>query len=170
MKLFEVLQKIKPNITSGSQFLWKCYGNNAWMIDLCRIDTKLHMNETVTIIYDSQHMEIYEISTYSEIHQLEYKWYNPNYREIVKEEYKNRNIDFDDPICEDIKLIELEMLDDIIEKSSAIIEGKDFDKRILVELNLTNEEIETLTRASVLSNQTIDEFVNSALIQIINEK
>ena len=66
--------------------------------------------------------------------------------------------------------IELEVEEDFLEKANAILRGEPYDTRVLIPLDLTQEELDLLTKHATESNLTVDQFVEKLLIEAIERE
>lgn len=87
-----------------------------------------------------------------------YRWINPSYKTAIYEEYKTRHLDFKNG-----NLVDLEVTDDFFEKASAMIAGKEFDKRIVIPLDLTENEIFALMKEAHERDITFNEMCELCL-------
>ncbi|MEX5539081.1 hypothetical protein ABFV54_28655, partial [Pseudomonas syringae] len=65
---------------------------------------------------------------------------NEDFRKKMKKEAKRRNVD-NDEAWEDVDYIELEVDEDFIEKCLAIRAGEDYDTRIMVPVDFSDEDL-----------------------------
>lgn len=71
------------------------------------------------------------------------------------------------PMVEDI--IDLETDEDFIEKSFAICNNLEYDKRIIIPLDFTDSEIEKLKELANAEGISVDQFVENILMKIIEK-
>ena len=88
---------------------------------------------------------VYEV--HIQFGKIDYRWIDPLYRKSVSISAKH---------------IDLEVEEDVLEKLDGVINKKDFDKRIIIPLYLTNEEELLLHRAAHELKQSTNDFVNHA--------
>jgi hypothetical protein len=69
MDIAPVLSAIKYGITSGSQFMWDCYGPHAWALE----------TETVSIVADRETGRVYELAIHDWSNDINYRWIDPDY-------------------------------------------------------------------------------------------
>lgn len=69
----------------------------------------------------------------------------------------------------DTDAIELEVYEDYLEKASAIWKGEDFDKRVVVEIELDDDIKDDVLRACAAQGISIDEFFERLMKTIIQE-
>lgn len=112
MNIDKFLEVVDYRINGGSQYLWECFGQDAWVYDIWDTFT----GYSVDVTFDTKSKIIYKIeSAYDKC----YVWYNPDFFEAYKEEAKKRN--FDVTIAWDnVKNTEVSF-DEIIEKCEKIL-------------------------------------------------
>ena len=69
----------------------------------------------------------------------------------------------------DDEAIELEVLEDYLEKGLAIWNDQPFDPRIIVELQVDEDVREMIDRACEIKNVSVDDFMNEVLTNVIKE-
>lgn len=159
--LKDFLECIDFRITDSSQHLWSCYGENALSIDSWN---GKHGTEGMSIhcVFDTETAEVYEMQAWDYRNNREYRWIHPDYREAYKDEAEDRGCDGDQSL-DDRKFIDLEVSEDILQKARAIFKGEEYDTRIVIQLNMTEEEELLLMRAAHAKDMTVNEFVESIL-------
>lgn len=93
-----------------------------------------------------------------------YRWLNPSYKEAIFDECKDRDIDFKNG-----NLVDLEITDDFFEKASAMISGKEFDKRIVIPLDLDEKELFLLMKEAHERDITFNEMCELCLKTFLEE-
>lgn len=160
----QFLVAIGYNISEGSEFLWKCYGDNARYLDYNTED--FH----VSAVYDTKTLEVYEASISSMYSgDLGYKWHNPDYLTQYQDEAKSRNVIWD-KLGEDHAWAITDCYDDILDKIVKILAGEEYDKRVVLSLDLDEDLRDKIQAAADLDGITIDEFFERLLTRIINEQ
>lgn len=71
------------------------------------------------------------------------------------------------PTVDDI--IDLETDEDFIEKSFAICNNLEYDKRVIIPLDFTDSEVEQLKALAAAEGITVDQFIESILMGIIKK-
>lgn len=123
------------------------------------------------IHFNGETREVYEIIANTEgkwtADHVAYRWMHPDYREAARLFYAKSGDP--DRFC-DLTYIDLDVAEDALEKGSEIMRGNvEYDRRITIELDVTEEEAELFRRAAEIRGITLDQFVEEALIQVINE-
>ena len=69
MKMQEWFELVNFEISDGSDFLWNCYGNNAYCLD------SIGENYSICVIFDKQTQFIYEVSAHDYVKHKSYLIY-----------------------------------------------------------------------------------------------
>lgn len=86
MKILETLTELRLEVRDGWKFMWKCFGDNAYAIDLGP------RGSITSIVYDIETQEVYEMSFMDELDSplINYTWVNPAYRDAYLEEREEK--------------------------------------------------------------------------------
>ena len=158
------MEVVQYKITEGSEYGWNCYGENAYSLDSWNGEQEGY---SMTIVFDTKTQEVYEVQVcdFSEENYAAYRYMNPKYVENYKQECQERNVT--DEAWEDVHWVELELFEDWVEKASAIRDGKDYDKRILVPITLEEKELHNLTMLAHKADMSLNQFINKLLSEEI---
>ena len=152
-------------ITEGSEYMWDCYGSNAYRLDSWNGD---HDGHSISIVFDTKTQEVYEASAYDYKNQRAYRLINPTYIKKFKKESKRRDIDFDEA-WDDVAYVDLETEDDYLEKAQAIVAGVDYDTRVEMPLVLDNDQLFELMKVAHSRDITLNELVEDVLQDAISK-
>jgi hypothetical protein len=83
------MEVIKYKINDVCQFMWDCYGQNAYILDSYR------NNGSLQIIFDLKNQTVYEFSVCDYKANKAYKWINPKFERKRKAESKNKGFTVD---------------------------------------------------------------------------
>jgi hypothetical protein len=166
MNLSKINEALDHRITSGSEYGWKCYGENARYLDY--ESEYAH----VSVIYSILTQEVYSaevsLKEYGDSDRP-YRWLNPSFKDAMYDEAKSRKVDADQA-WDDIKWIDLETEEDYLEKATAIFNGLDFDTRIIVPINLPSSELLSLMTLAHEKDITFNQLVVELLEAVIRNK
>ena len=115
--LKEFMEICDYRITEGSEYCWQCFGPSAYRLDSWNQD---HEGHSVSIIFDTQTQEVYEVSAYDYRNNRAYRLINPDYKDAHDDEASNRNVDFNQA-WDDVNYVDLDVDDDFIQKALAIV-------------------------------------------------
>jgi len=90
MDIAQFFENVPPELGEGSQYLWQCFGDNAWGIDV---------GEHVYVIYDVKTQKVYQITFYDYAEDydfdepaISYIWIDSTVKQKYLREKKKRDI------------------------------------------------------------------------------
>jgi hypothetical protein len=84
----EFITAIKFNIGDGFEYLWDCYGKNAYSIGWMKPDR----TATASIIYDMIDQTVYQMEVWDELNNRVYRWISLECAKAHKKEAQKRQI------------------------------------------------------------------------------
>ena len=163
--LKEWMEVVEYRITEGSAYQWGCFGHNAYSLDSWDGEQDGH---SFTIIFDNKTQEVYEVQAHDYTHQRAYRLINPDYVEQYRTEAKSRNT-LADQAWDDVDYVDLETDDDWIQKAQAIAAGEDYDTRVSVPVDFSDEDLLKYMKLAHERDITFNQLVTEALIEAIDE-
>lgn len=162
MQLKDFLETIDYRITEGSDYQWNCFGFHAHYLD--------HWNgeqngASLSVCFDKQDQTVYQVDAHDYQNKRSYRWTNPAFEQAFKAECAERNCT--DEAYEDVKFIELESEDDWLTKARAIFLGEEYDTRVTMAVDFTDEELLTYMKAAHDRDITFNQFVEEALAEAL---
>ena len=152
-------------ITEGSDYCWQCYGRNAYMLDSWNGEQD---GFSFCIIFSTKDQTVYEAQAHDYVHNRAYRMVNPDFVKKMKKEAKDRGVNKNEA-WDDVDYVDLEEVDDFIQKCLAIRAGEDYDTRVSVPLELPDETMfQLMTMAherDVTLNQFVEELLRIAIAQ-----
>lgn len=167
--LKDFMETVDYRITEGSTYQWQCFGPDAYCLDSWNGDQEGH---TVSIIFDTRTQEVYQAMAYDYSRDRAYRMTNPDYKADFDAECEERDVldmawELDDGTP--IKYVDLEVEDDFLEKVHAIINDEDYDTRVQIPVEFSDEELLTYMKMAHDRDMTFNEFVEMALRTAIDE-
>lgn len=167
--LKDFMEAVDYRITEGSAYQWQCFGPDAYCLDSWNGDQEGH---TVSIIFDTRTQEVYQAMAYDYSRDRAYRMTNPDYKSDFDAECKDREIidqawELDDGTP--INYVDLEVEDDFLEKVHAIVNDEDYDTRVQVPVEFTDDELLVYMKMAHERDMTFNEFVEMALRAAIDE-
>lgn len=152
----DYMECVDYRITEASEWLWNCFGPNAFTFDCWNGD---HNGFNVGIVFDTKTTTVYKFEVHDYKKQNSYRWVHPEYNAAYIDEAKARNIN-NAQAYDDINFIDIELSDDIIEKATCIVMGIDYDERVQISLDLPeNLQLQLFTLAhqqDITLNQLVE--------------
>ena len=162
----EWMELVDHRITEGSNYGWQCYGNNAYTLDSWNGD---HEGYSFSIVFDTKDQTVYEVQVHDFMHQRAYRMIHPDFQKKMKKEAKRRDVNKDEA-WDDVNYIDLEVDDDFIQKCLAIKAGEDYDTRIQVPLDLSDEMLYNMMKLAHEQDVTLNQFVEQVLREAIEKE
>lgn len=167
--LKDFMEVVGYRITEGSDYGWTCFGHNAYTLDSWNGDQEGH---TVSIVFDTRTQEVYQALAYDYARDRAYRITNPEYKAAFDQEYVNRDIldmawERDDGTP--VKYIDLDVDEDFLDKAYAICNDQEYDTRVQVPVNFTDEELLKYMTIAHERDITFNQLVEEALRLAIEE-
>lgn len=160
--LEDFLNAIQYRITEAWEHQWSSY-QGAQVLGC--INDYAAMN--VAFTRDTQ--TVIEITVSSELDadaMTAYRWIHPDYRAAIFAEADSRGIDRNEAF-EGCCYIDLEVVDDILEKGKAMLANAKFDPRIQVPLDLSEDELLVLFKQAHEQDMTLNQYMHQVLDKLI---
>lgn len=165
LTLKDWMEVVNYRITEGSEFGWQCYGSNAYMLDSWNGEQDGH---SFTIIFDTKTQEVYEVQAHDYVHNRAYRIIHPQYKSLHDKKASEMG-EFADMAYDDVNYTDLEVDDDFIQKAIAIVNGEDYDTRVSVPVDFTDEELLKYMKLAHERDMTFNQFIEEALRHAIEE-
>jgi hypothetical protein len=166
MHLSQVNQAFDHKITSGSEYQWNCYGPSARFLDY----ESEYAN--VCVIYSTEDQTIYQAEVSIKVDAWDedkkpYRWLNPEYKDAFYNEAIDRKID-PNQAWDEVKWVDLEVEEDFFEKAIAMFNGKEFDTRVQMEVDLNDDLILHLAKEAHKRDITLNKMIEVILQEMID--
>ncbi len=161
--LQEFLEAIEFKITEGSDYGWNCYGPNARHLDSYKEDCY-----SISAIFDNQDQFVYAVEAWDYVNNREYRWISPDYIDSFRKEAKEREIDPNESL-DNSRFIDLDVPEDILEKINAMVAGKEYDTRVKVPVDFSDEDLLQYMKLAHEMDITFNELVERAIKRAIEE-
>jgi hypothetical protein len=162
--LEQFLKAVEYKITDAWQHQWKSY-NDAQVLG-CENEFA-----SMSIMYDRRDQTVIEISVSTELEaraQHAYRWLNPDYRDAIMAEADSRGVNkmqaFDG-----LDYIDLDVVEDILEKGKALLANEVFDTRVQIPLEFSEEELMRYFRMAHERDITLNQLISEALMRVITD-
>jgi hypothetical protein len=161
----EWMELVDYRITEGSNYCWQCYGDNAYTLDSWNGD---HDGHSFSIVFDAKDQTVYEVQAHDYLHNRAYRMINEDFQKKMRKESKRRDVD-KDQAWDDVNYIDLDVDDDFIQKCLAIREGEDYDTRVLMPVEFSDEDLLKYMKMAHERDITFNQLVEQALLTAIEE-
>jgi len=156
------METINYRITEGSDYLWSCFGDHVYRLDSW--DGHHDDGVSVGMIFDLQTQLVYQMEAHDYRSQCSYRWTHPQYAIAYNQEIleklgsKDKDVAYDD-----VKYIDLELADDMLDKAAAIVNHREFDKRVKLPIDLNDDELFKLMLRAHEQDITLNQMVEKIL-------
>jgi len=163
--LKDFMETVDYKVTEGSDYGWQCYGPNAYRLDSWNQEQDGH---SVSIIFDTRTHVVYEATVYDYKREHAYRLINPEYVEAHRNESAERDV-LENQAWDDVDYVDLETLEDFLEKARAIVADEDYDTRVQVPVDFSDEELLTYMKLAHERDITFNQLVEEALREAIEK-
>jgi hypothetical protein len=163
--LKEWMEVVNYRITEGSNYSWSCYGTDAYCLDSWNGDQDGH---SLSVTFDQRTQEVYEVQIHDYLHNRAYRMINPDYLAAHQAEAKNRAVWMQEA-WEGVDYIDLDVDDDWIQKALAVVAGEDYDTRVSVPVEFSDEELLTYMKMAHERDITFNQLITEALTEAIKD-
>ena len=88
--LKDYLSSVNYSISSGGEFLWDCYGDNAFKLDYDKKSGGGKFVYSAAAVFDSNKQTVYEMTLWDYKKNKQYRWISPRYSKKHREEAVKR--------------------------------------------------------------------------------
>ena len=161
----EWMELVDYKITEGSDYGWTSYGPNAYTLDSWN---GIHGDGgySFSIVFSTKSQKVYEVSICDYTNNRAYRIINPKNVEKHRKEAKERDVNPNEA-WEDVDYVDLEVDDDFVQKCLAIRAGEQYDTRVQIEVNFSDNEMARYMKLAHEQDITFNQLVENALRQAI---
>ena len=156
------LETVNYRITEGSNYTWSCYGSDAHTFDSWNGD---HNGSSFNITFDTKTQEVYEVAAHDYRNNRAYRMINPDYVAAYRAECEQH--DSGDEAWENVRYVDLDVEADWVEKAQAIYANQDYDARVQIPIDFSDEELLVYMKMAHERDMTFNAFVEEALREAI---
>lgn len=162
----DFMETVNYRITEGSEYGWSCYGTDAYSLDSWNGDND--KGHSVSIVFDTATQTVYEMDACDYGNQRAYRWIHPDYLKNFNNESQNR---MGNPAqaWDEVNYVDLETVEDMLDKARAIVAGLDYDTRVSIPIDLPNAELMVLFRLAHERDITFNALVIEIIMSHINK-
>jgi len=149
-------------LTEVSHFTWPCFGENAHHFSYWNEDHDgFSINTTVRL--DGMIVEILEVCDYAG--NRAYRWFNPatGARDAYMKSAVANSSNPKNQAWDDVDYVDLEVLEDFIAKAEAIRDGRDYDERVTMPIDISDEDFTRIAKLAHDRDITFNQMVEHIL-------
>ena len=163
----EWMELVDYKITEGGDYGWQCYGPNSYTLDSWN---GVHGTGgySFSIVFSTKSQKVYEVSMCDYTNNRAYRMINPKNVEKHRKEAESKSV-LANQAWDDVDYIDLDVVDDFIQKALAIRSGEPYDTRVQVPVDFTDQELLQYMKLAHERDMTFNELVEEALRHVLNE-
>ena len=157
----EWMELVDYKITEGGTYGWQCYGPNAYTLDSWN---GVHGTGgySFSIIFSTKTQKVYEVSMCDYTNDRAYRMIAENKQKKHRKEAESKSV-LANQAWDDVDYVDLDVVDDFIQKALAIRAGEDYDTRVQVPVDFSDEDLLKYMKMAHERDMTFNEFVEEAL-------
>jgi hypothetical protein len=164
MKQF--FEAVGYRITEGGDYGWECYGANSHQLSAWN-GVQGDGGWSANIVFSTKSQKVYEVEVCDYTNNRAYRLINPKYKVKHGLEGVARGVR-SNQAWDDVDYTDLEVEEDFLEKLKAIVNGDNYDTRVQVPIDFSDEELLTYMKMAHDRDMTFNAFVEEALREAIN--
>ena len=166
LTLKEFMDLIDYKITEGSKYQWDCFGTNAYTLESWDGDSDGH---GFSILFDTQTQVVYQVEAYDCKHNRAYRMVNADFSAAYTAECLHRGVNEKEAKLGFVDFVDLDGVDDFIQKGRAIRAGEDYDTRVEIQLDLDDDIVVQLMKMAHERDITFNQLVELKLQQALDK-
>jgi hypothetical protein len=167
INLKEWMELVDYKITEGSDYGWGCYGPNSFTLDSWN-GVHGKGGYSFSIVFSTKSQKIYEVSMCDYTNDRAYRMINPKFQEKHRKEAEMRDVNLNEA-WDDVDYVDLDVVDDFIQKALAIRAGESYDTRVQVQVDFSDEDLLQYMKIAHERDITFNQLVEDALRQAIED-
>ena len=163
----EWMELVDYKITEGSDYGWSCYGPNSYTLDSWN---GVHGvgGYSFSIVFSTKSQKVYEVSVCDYTNDRAYRMINPKFQEKHRKEAEHKSV-LANQAWDDVNYVDLEVLDDFIQKCLAIKAGEDYSTDISVPIDLPDDLLMFAFKSAHEKNMTFNDWMNQVLRDFVDK-
>jgi len=165
--LKEWMELVDYKITEGSDYGWDCYGPNSFTLDSWN-GVHGKGGYSFSIVFSTKSQKIYEVSMCDYTNDRAYRMINPKFQEKHRKEAETRGVNLNEA-WDGVDYVDLDVLDDFVQKALAIRAGESYDTRVQVQVDFSDEDLLQYMKLAHERDVTFNQLIEEALRHAIEE-
>jgi hypothetical protein len=167
ISLQQFFEATEYRITEGADYGWACYGSNSYQLSSWN---GIHGagGWSANIVFSTKSQKVYEVEVCDYTNDRAYRLINPKYKDKHTTEATERDVR-SNQAWDDVDYTDLDVEGDFMEKLEAIVAGEDYDTRVQIEVDFSDEELLTYMKLAHERDMTFNALVEEALTAAIKK-
>ena len=161
----EFMELVDHKITEGGDYGWQCFGHNRYQLSSWN---GIHGKGgwSANIVFSTRSQKVYTVEVCDYTNDRAYRIINPDYVKKYNKESKDRG-ELGNQAWDGIDFVDLDVDDDFIQKFLAIKSGEDYDTRVQLPVDFSDEDLLKYMKLAHERDITFNELVTQALTEAI---
>ena len=161
----EFMELVDHKITEGGDYGWQCFGHNSYQLSSWN---GIHGKGgwSANIVFSTRSQKVYTVEVCDYTNDRAYRIINSDYVKKYNKESKHRG-ELGNQAWDDVDYIDLEVDDDFIQKFLAIKSGEDYDTRVQLPVDFSDEDLLRYMKLAHERDITFNELVTQAITEAI---
>jgi len=163
----EWMELVDYKITEGSDYLWHCYGPNAYRLDSWN-GVHGKGGYSFSIVFSTKTQKVYEVTVCDYTRNRAYRMIVANKQAKHRKEAEHKS-ELANQAWDDVDYVDLEVDDDFIQKCLSIKAGEDYSTDVSVPLDLPDDLLLFAFKAAHAENMTFNDWMNKMLKSFVDQ-
>jgi len=163
----EWMELVDYKITEGSDYGWSCYGPYSYTLDSWN-GVHGKGGYSFSIVFSTKSQKVYEVSVCDYTNERAYRMINPKFQKKHANEATDRGVNLNEA-WDCVDYMDLDVVDDFIQKALAIRAGETYDTRVQVPVDFSDEELLQYMKIAHERDITFNQLVEIALRDAIDQ-
>lgn len=159
--LKEFIEAVEYRITYGGDYMWPCFGKNAYCLSAEKDDCW-----SSSVVFNTKTLEVFLVEACDYKRQRAYRFFNPDHKSKYFSYASKHRAGSMNEAWDTVNYVDLEQLEDWLDKASSIVADRDYDTRVSIALDLTDKEILQLMTIAHNRDITLNQLVQETLEQV----
>jgi len=160
----QIFQVMDHDVEEFWRYCWNCYGKFAYGVDF-----NCQSKNEVSFIHNPITREVFEITAYDFHNDRAYRWIHPDYVESHIAESEEIGADPHDSYIGGT-FIDIDVKQDILDRMIAIADGDDYDTRVTIPIDISDEDLLKLMKQAHELDMTFNNYVEMVIENMLGEK
>jgi hypothetical protein len=165
--LKEWMELVDYRITEGDTYGWQCYSPDAYQLSSWN-GVHGKGGYSFNIVFDTKNQTVYEVEVCDYTHDRAYRIINSDFKKAFQDESDGRG-ELGNQAWDEVDYTDLEVDDDFIQKCLSIKACEDYDTRISVPIDFSDDELLKYMKLAHERDMTFNEFIEEALRAAIDD-
>jgi len=163
----EWMELVDYRITEGGDYGWQCFGPNAYQLSSWN---GLHDKGgwSFNIVFSTKTQKVYEVTVCDYTRNRAYRMIVENKQAKHRKEAEHKS-ELANQAWDDVEYVDLEVVDDFIQKCLAIRAGEDYSTDVSVPIDLPDDLLLFAFKAAHAENMTFNDWMNKMLKSFVDQ-